>query len=174
VIEVPRRQSTGPFAPRDVVAEIEDVVEVVFEGETEDSVGPGLESESEAAGAHRSRGIPDRSILRFISMAAPKFSAAPFTNRGAKIASGPSRKKINETNPLIPHAREKISFTLLSLCRMHECFHSRIERKRFVKPAPLKELLRISDFWNREFAVVLVLKFLLASTRFVWMSTRLT
>ena len=90
--EVPRRQSTGPFAPRDVVAEIEDVMEVVFEGETEDGVEPGLEIESEAAGARRSRGVPDRSILRLISMAAPKFSAAPFTNRGAKIASGPFTK----------------------------------------------------------------------------------
>jgi hypothetical protein len=144
---------------------------VVFEGETEDGIEPGLETESEAVGTRRSRGVPDRSILRLISMAAPKFSAAPFTNRGAMIASGPSRKKINVTNPLIPHAREKISFTLLSLCRMHECFHSRIERKRFVKPASLKELLRISDFWNRGFAVVLVLKFLLASTRFVEMPT---
>jgi hypothetical protein len=92
VIEVPRRQSTGPFAPRDVVAEVEDVVEVVFEGETEDGAEPGLEIASEAAGTRRSRGVPDRSILRLISMAAPKFSAAPFTNRGAKIASGPSRK----------------------------------------------------------------------------------
>jgi hypothetical protein len=63
VIEVPRRQSTGPFAPRDVVAEIEDVMEVVFEGETEDGVEPGLEIESEAAGARRSCGVPDRSIL---------------------------------------------------------------------------------------------------------------
>jgi hypothetical protein len=92
VNEVPRRQSTGPFAPRDVVAEIEDVKEVVFEGETEDGVEPGLEIESEAAGARRSRGVPDRSILRLIFMAAPKFSAAPFTNRGAKIASGPFTK----------------------------------------------------------------------------------
>ena len=115
--EVPRRQSTGPFAPRDVVAEIEDGVEEVFEDETEDGVEPGHEIESEDAGARRSRGVPDRSILRFFSMAAPKFSAAPFTSRGAKIASGPSRKKINGTGPLIPHAREKISFTLLSLCR---------------------------------------------------------
>jgi hypothetical protein len=95
VNEVPRRQSTGPFAPRDVVAEIEDVFEVVFEVETEDGVEPGLETGSKAAGARRSRGVPYRSILRFISMAAPKFSAEPFTNRGAKIASGPSTKKIN-------------------------------------------------------------------------------
>ncbi len=68
-------------------------MEVVFEGETEDRVEPDLETKSEAAGARRSRGIPYRSILRLISMAAPKFSAAPFTNRGAKTASGPPRKK---------------------------------------------------------------------------------
>ena len=92
MIEVPRRQSTGPFAPRDVVAEIEDVVEVVFEGEIEDGVEPGHEIESEAAGARRSCGVPDRSILRFISMAAPKFCAAPFANRRANIASGPVKE----------------------------------------------------------------------------------
>ena len=88
MIEVPRRQSTGRCCPRDVVAEVGDEVEVVFEGEIEDGVEPGHEIESEAAGARRSCGVPDRSILRFISMAAPKFSAEPFTNRGAKISSG--------------------------------------------------------------------------------------
>ena len=77
-------------------------MEVVFEVETEDGVDPGHEIESEAAGAHRSRGVPDRSILRFISMAAPKFSAAPFTNRGAKIASGPSRKINKWDGPACP------------------------------------------------------------------------
>jgi len=102
VNEVPRRQSTGPFAPRDVVAEIEDVVEVVFEDETEEGVEPSLEIESEAACARRSRGVPDLSILRFISMAAPRFSAAPFTNRGAKIASGPSRKRNKWDGPARP------------------------------------------------------------------------
>jgi hypothetical protein len=93
VIEVPRRQSTGPFAPRDVVAEIEDVIEVVFEGETEDGVEPGLEIGSKTPGTRRLRCVPDLSILRSISMAAPKFSAGHFTNRGAKIASGPSMKR---------------------------------------------------------------------------------
>jgi hypothetical protein len=68
-------------------------MEVVFEGETEDGVEPGLEIGSKATGAWRLRCVPDLSILRSISMAAPKFSAAPFTNRGAKIASGPSRKR---------------------------------------------------------------------------------
>jgi hypothetical protein len=92
VNEVPRRQSTGPFAPRDVVAEMEDVIEVVFEDETEDGVEPGLKTKSEAAGARRSPCIQNLSMLRFLSMATPRFSAAPITNRGAKIASGPSRK----------------------------------------------------------------------------------
>jgi hypothetical protein len=91
VNEVPRRQSTGRCCPPDVVAEIEDVVEVVFEGETEDGVEPGLEIESVDADARRSRGVPDRSILRFISMAAPESSAATFTERGPKIASGPGQ-----------------------------------------------------------------------------------
>jgi hypothetical protein len=50
---------------------------------------------------------------------------------------------------------------------MHECFHSGIERKLSVKPACLKELLRTFDYGNRGFAVVLVLKFLLAAARFV-------
>jgi hypothetical protein len=59
-------------------------MEVVFEDETEDGVEPGLEIESEAAAARRSRGVPDRPILRFLSMAAPKFSEAPFTDHGAK------------------------------------------------------------------------------------------
>ena len=90
--EVPRRQSTGRSCPPGVVAEIEDVVEVVFEGETEDGVEPGLEIEWVDASARRSRGVPDPSILRFFFMAAPKFSAAPFTNRGAKIATGPVKE----------------------------------------------------------------------------------
>jgi hypothetical protein len=102
VNEVPRRQSTGPFAPRDVVAEMEDVIEVVFEDETEDGVEPGLEIESEAASARRSRGVPDLSILRFLSMAAPRFSAAPSTDRGAKIASGPFRNRNKWDGPARP------------------------------------------------------------------------
>ena len=87
--EVPRRQSTGRCCPRDVVAEIEDVVEEVLEGENGDVVEPGHEIESRAAGARRSRCVTDRSILRFIFMAAPKFSAALFANREIRIASGP-------------------------------------------------------------------------------------
>jgi hypothetical protein len=66
-----------------------------------------------------------------------------------------------------PHARVKEIFSLLAFCKMHECFHSSIERKLSVKPACLKELLRTFDYGNREFAVVLVLKFLLAAARFV-------
>ncbi len=49
---------------------------------------------------------------------------------------------MNGTGPLVPHAREKISFSLFSLCKMHECFHSRIEWQPFVKPAWFRELLR--------------------------------
>ena len=66
-----------------------------------------------------------------------------------------------------PHAWVKISFSLLSFGKMHECFHPGIERKLSVKPACLRELLRIFDYGNRGFAVVLVLKFLLAAARFV-------
>jgi hypothetical protein len=77
-------------------------MEVVFEGETEDGVDPGLEIESEAAGARRSRGITHRSVLRLLSMAAPKFSAAPFSNRGVKIASGHSSKINKWTEPAHP------------------------------------------------------------------------
>lgn len=90
--EVPRRQSTGRCCPRDVVAEVEDGVEEVFEDEKEDGVGPGHEFTSATAGTWRSRCISDRSILRYFSMAAPKFSAAAFTNCGAKIASGSVEK----------------------------------------------------------------------------------
>jgi hypothetical protein len=93
VNEVPRRQSTGRCSPRDVVAEIEEVVEVVFEGEIEDGVEPGVEIESEAAGPRRSRRVPDLSILRFVSIAAPIFSAAPVAIRGGKIAGGPVKEK---------------------------------------------------------------------------------
>jgi hypothetical protein len=89
VKEVPRRQSTGRCCPRDVVAEVEDVVEEVLEGENGDVMEPGHEIESLAAGARRSRCDTDRSILRFIFMAAPKCSAALFANRENKIASGP-------------------------------------------------------------------------------------
>jgi hypothetical protein len=92
VNEVPRRQSTGRCCPREVVAEIEDVVEVVFEGKAEDGVEPGLEIEAVDAGARRSRCVPDRSILRFFFMAVPKFSAAAFTSHGIKIARGPAEK----------------------------------------------------------------------------------
>ena len=87
--EVPRHQSIGRCCPRDVVAEVEDRVEEVLVGEVEEGVEPDLEIESLDAGARRSRRVPDRSILRFFSMATPKSSAAPFTNRRTKIASGP-------------------------------------------------------------------------------------
>ena len=89
VIEVARRQSTGRWRPRDVVAEVEDRVEEVFEGEKEGGVKQGLEIESAGAGAWHSRGVSDRAILRFFSMTAPNFSAARLTNRGIKIATGP-------------------------------------------------------------------------------------
>jgi hypothetical protein len=92
VDEVPRRQFTGRSCARDVVAEIEDVIEVVFEGELEDVVEPGLEIESAAAAARSSRRAADCSIPKYIFMAAPQFSAATFTNRGLKIARGPVEK----------------------------------------------------------------------------------
>jgi hypothetical protein len=92
VNEVPRRQVAGRCCPRDVVAEIEDGVAEVFEGEDEDGVEPDLEIESVDAGARLSLCLTDRCILRFFSMAAPLFSAAPFTNRGAEIASGPVKE----------------------------------------------------------------------------------
>lgn len=148
-------------------------MEVVFEVETEDGVEPGLEIESEAAGARRSRGVPDRSILRLLSMAAPKLSAAPFTNRGTKIANGPSSKINKWDGPAHPPTHGRKSASLFSVsARCTNASIQWIERKLFVKPASLKELLRISEFWNRGFAVVLVLKFLLGSARFVGWSTR--
>jgi hypothetical protein len=88
VNEVPRRQFTGRSCARDVVAEIEDVIEVVFEGELEDVAEPGLEIESAVADARCSRRIADCSIPQYIFMAAPQFSAAAFKNRGIKIACG--------------------------------------------------------------------------------------
>jgi hypothetical protein len=94
VNEVPRRQFAGRCCPRDVVAEIEDGVAEVFEGEDEGGVEPDLEIESVEAGARRSPCVTDRSILRFFSMAAPLFSAAPFTNRGAQNASGPVKENL--------------------------------------------------------------------------------
>ena len=96
VNEVPRRQSTGRCCPRDVVAEIEDGVEVVFEGETEDGAEPGLEIESADSG---------RAVfpLRPGSFDSPIhfhggskiLRGACSQNREAKIASGPA-KKINK------------------------------------------------------------------------------
>jgi hypothetical protein len=88
-MEVPRRQSTGRCCPRDVVAEIEEVVEEVLEGENGDGVEPGHEIEPLAPRERRSRGVTDRSIPRFFFMAAPKFFAVRFTNHEIKIASGP-------------------------------------------------------------------------------------
>ena len=76
VIEVPRRQSAGRCCPREVVAEIEEVVEEVYEGEIEEGVEPVHEIESAGAAALRSRSVPDGSSLRFTFMAAPKLFAA--------------------------------------------------------------------------------------------------
>ena len=92
--EVPRRQSTGRCCPRDVVAENEDVVEEVLEDEIGDGVEAGHEIESYTAGARRSRRVTNRSILRFIFMAAPKFSAERFTNRGIKKCERASRNNL--------------------------------------------------------------------------------
>jgi hypothetical protein len=57
---------------------MEDEVAEVLEGEKEDGVKPDLESESAAAGARRSPSVPNSLLLRFILMAAPKFSAELF------------------------------------------------------------------------------------------------
>jgi hypothetical protein len=62
---------------------------VVFEDELEEVVEHGLEIESVAAGARRFCCVPDRSILRFFFMAAPKFFTEIFSDRVTKIASGP-------------------------------------------------------------------------------------
>jgi len=51
VNEVPRRQSSRGGCPSDVVAEVEEDVEVVFAGEFEDGVEPVHEVEPAAAGA---------------------------------------------------------------------------------------------------------------------------
>jgi hypothetical protein len=68
---------------------MEEEVAEVLEGEIEDGVKPDLESESKAAGARRSLCVPNGVLFRFTFMAAPKFSAEFFINRGAKISSGP-------------------------------------------------------------------------------------
>ena len=73
VTEVPRRQSTGRCCSRDVVAEIEDRIEEVFEGELGDGLEPGHEIASVAAGARPPRCVPDCPALRFCFMAAPIF-----------------------------------------------------------------------------------------------------
>ena len=74
----PRRQSTGRFCPRDVVAEIEEVVEGVIKEEKEDSEKVALEIESVIAGARRSLCVTDRSILQFFLMATLIFPAVRF------------------------------------------------------------------------------------------------
>jgi hypothetical protein len=93
VNEVPRRQITGGGCPREIVAEIEDRVAEVVEDEMEDVAKPGLQIESAEAGVRVSRCDPGRFPIQFCSIAAPKISAARFTNRGAKIASGPIKEK---------------------------------------------------------------------------------
>jgi hypothetical protein len=55
VNEVPRRQSRRGVSPSDVVAEVEEDVEVVFAGVFEDGVEPVHEIEAAADGARRSR-----------------------------------------------------------------------------------------------------------------------
>jgi hypothetical protein len=90
VFEVPRRQSAGRCCPRDVVAEIEVVVEEKYEGEIEDGVEPVREVES--ADARNFRCVSEGSIFRFNFTAAPKYSAARHTSRGDKIARGPAEK----------------------------------------------------------------------------------
>ena len=91
---VPRHQSLGRSGPRDIVAEVEDRIEEVLEGETGDVAEPGHAIESVDAFARRLFCALRRPLLRFVSMAAPKFSAEVFTSRGAKIASGPAEKNL--------------------------------------------------------------------------------
>jgi hypothetical protein len=94
VIEVPRRQSTGPSIPRDVVAEVEEVVEGVFEDETENGIESGVAIELATTSAGCLRSASACSILWFIFfifMVHPKFSQIA----KLKIPHGPA-KKINE------------------------------------------------------------------------------
>src|SRR5579864_9392199 len=99
-------------------------------------------------------------------MAAPELSAAYPANRGVKTARGPVEAIGIGAGPRIPHAREKIKFSRCPFAQEHEAFHSRSKRKGFDKPAWFRGLLRGVEFSGREFSVVLVLQFLLASARF--------
>jgi hypothetical protein len=80
----------GRFCCPDVVAEVEEEVGVMFEGELEDRMEPIHEIESAKARGRRSCCASVRSsISKFIFMTAPKFSAAHFADRGATITRGP-------------------------------------------------------------------------------------
>jgi hypothetical protein len=70
-MEDPRRQSTG-CCPCDAVAEMEDGLEEVFEGEYEDGAESGREKESNDAVGRLLFCAAGPSSLRFIFMAAPK------------------------------------------------------------------------------------------------------
>ena len=112
VIEVPRRQSTGSNFPRDVVAEIEEVVEGVFEDETEDGVESGLAIEPATTSARYFRSDSACSILRFlffIFMVVPTF---PQIAR-LEIPRGPAKKNKSKQRARRPPTRgRKISFAL--------------------------------------------------------------
>ena len=96
---------------------MEEEVAEVLEGEIEDGVKPDLESESVAAGTRRFLGVPIGLLFRFSFIAAPKFSAESFMNRGAKISSGPVEvEKCNELARSSPtHGRKSISFVTITV-----------------------------------------------------------
>ena len=99
--EVPRRQSTGRNIPRDVVAEIEEVVEGVFEDETKDSVESGLAIEPAITSARYFRSDSVNSILPFIFfifMVDPKLSQIA----KLKIPRGPAKKSNQNGGPAVP------------------------------------------------------------------------
>jgi hypothetical protein len=101
VIEVPRRQSTGPNIPRDVVAEIEEVVEGVFEDETEDGIESGLAIELAITSARCFRSDSACSILRFIFFV---FIVDPKLSQIAKpkIPRGPAKEMNQNSGPAVP------------------------------------------------------------------------
>jgi hypothetical protein len=95
---------------------MEEEVAEVLEGEIEDGVKPDLESESAVAGARRFLCVPNGLLFRFTFMAAPKFSAELFKNRGANISSGPVEvEKCNELARSSPtHGRKSISLVTVT------------------------------------------------------------
>jgi hypothetical protein len=101
VTEVPRRQSTGRNIPRDVVAEIEEVVEGVFEDETENGVESGFAIEPAITSARYFRSDSVASILPSIFsifMVDPKLLQIA----KLKIPRGPAKKLNQNGGPAVP------------------------------------------------------------------------